>query len=67
MIILIPNGIHQLLACDDDANLLGENLNNVKRNTSTSLDDKRIIIRKGGGNLGVCSYFVIRIKQKPLI
>jgi hypothetical protein len=32
------NGIHQLLAYADDANLLGDNIDTIKKNTKTLID-----------------------------
>jgi hypothetical protein len=32
------NGTHQLLAYIDDVNLLGDNIDTVKKNTETSVD-----------------------------
>jgi hypothetical protein len=32
------NGTHQLLACADDVNLLGDNIHAVKKNTETLID-----------------------------
>jgi hypothetical protein len=32
------NGIHQLLACADDVNIVAENVDSVKKNTEASLD-----------------------------
>jgi hypothetical protein len=35
---LILNGTHQLLAYADDVNLLGDNIDTIKRNTQTLID-----------------------------
>jgi hypothetical protein len=32
------NETHQLLICDDNVNLLGDNVNNLKKNTGTQTD-----------------------------
>jgi hypothetical protein len=35
------NGTHQLLAYADDVNLLGDNIDTIKKNTETSIDDSK--------------------------
>jgi hypothetical protein len=35
------NGTHQLLAYADDMNLLGDNIDTVKKNTETLIDDSK--------------------------
>jgi hypothetical protein len=37
------NGTHQLLVYADDVNLLGDNIDTIKRNTQTLIDDSKDI------------------------
>jgi hypothetical protein len=38
---LTLNGTHQLLACADDVNLLGDNIGTVNKNTETVIDGSK--------------------------
>jgi hypothetical protein len=35
------NGAHQLLVCADDVNLLGDNIDTIKKNTQTFTDARK--------------------------
>jgi hypothetical protein len=35
------NGIHQLLVCADDVNLLGDSIDTIKKNSETFIDDSK--------------------------
>jgi hypothetical protein len=35
------NGTHQLLACGDDVNFLGDNIDTIKENTETLIDTSK--------------------------
>jgi hypothetical protein len=37
------NGTHQLLAYDDDVNLLGDNIDTIKKNTETLIDANKMV------------------------
>jgi hypothetical protein len=60
------NGIHQLLAyADDDVNLLGENMNSIKKSTETLLDaSKEVGLEFKQRKLNTCSCLDTRLQGK---
>jgi hypothetical protein len=49
------NGTHQLLAYADDANLLGDNIDTVKKNTETLIDaSKEVGLEINVKRLSIC-------------
>jgi hypothetical protein len=38
------NGLHQLLVCADDANLLGDNIDTIRKNTKTLIDASKEVV-----------------------
>jgi hypothetical protein len=46
------NGTHQLLACADDMNLLGDKVDTIKKNTETVIDgSKHCLISRMQGKI----------------
>jgi hypothetical protein len=49
------NGTHQLLAYADDVNLMGGNIDTIKRNTETLIDANNEIRLKMNVHIGISS------------
>jgi hypothetical protein len=56
------NGTHQLLAYADDVNLLGGNIDTIKKNTETLIDvSKEVDLEINVEKLSTCCYLVTRM------
>jgi hypothetical protein len=59
------NGTHQLLAYVDDVNLLGDNIDTIKKNTETLIDaSKEGIWKETQRKPSKCFYLVTRMQGK---
>jgi hypothetical protein len=59
---LILNGTHQLLAYADDVNLLGDNVDTIKKNMETLIDaSKEVGLERNVEELSICCYLVTRM------
>jgi hypothetical protein len=65
---LLLNGTHQLLVYTDDVNLLGDNIDTIKKNTQTSSDvSKEVGLEVNAKNLTVGCCLVARMQGNMII
>jgi hypothetical protein len=56
------NGAHQFLAYADDVNLLGNNIDTIKKNTETLIDaSKEVGLEINAEKTSICCYLVTRM------
>jgi hypothetical protein len=58
------NGTHQLLVYADDVNLLGDNIDTIKKNTETLIDSSKKVGLEIYVEKTICCYLVTRMQVK---
>jgi hypothetical protein len=59
------NGTHQLLVCADDVNLLGDNIDAIKKNMESLIDaTKEVGLEVNTEKLSICRCLVTRMQGK---
>jgi hypothetical protein len=58
------NGTHQLLVYVDDVNLLGDNIDTIKKNTETLIDGSKEVGLQANTEKTICCYLVTRMQGK---
>jgi hypothetical protein len=58
------NGTHQVLAYADDVNLLGDNIDTIKKNAETLTDASKEVGLEINVKLSICCYLVTRMWVK---
>jgi hypothetical protein len=61
------NGTHQLLVYVDDVNLLGDNIETIKKNTQTLIDASKEVVLEVRLNTRICCCLLTRMQGKTMI
>jgi hypothetical protein len=55
------NGTHQLLAYADDVNLMGDNIDTIKKNTESVIEASKDVVLEINVKKTICCYFFTRM------